>query len=312
MDNAVGAEVPGLDIWGTTAPAFSFSIRFRDGAPPLAEVRLWTHPEGHRRVIRWGEPWPGDGEPVPVAALLDALTSVLSVLAGGYAHGAPADGEGPPVVVDLGAGLGLDGPVLVASGRRLYLRDVGLDMPFGPDSVCVAEALLCMGDLCALRQRRGAGCDATLAAWEAVRARLDLFPAVPDLVPDGEAAPSGPVEEAWHWADRLGQDRAAYVRAGTWLVARQWLHGAGLGVPEPEGAEWDAAALPPGLPDDAAVHALAARAEAVAGDLGIEDGRTCLSDGLVERNMDARRVVHMRDWPRSFQFGESVGGPPGS
>ncbi len=291
----------GDDLWGTTMPAFSFSLRWPEEAPSMAEVRLWVQPEGHRRAIRWGTPWPGKGALVPAGALLDVMTSSLLVVGAGYLEGAPDDGEGAREVADLGAPLGQDGPVMVAAGRRLHLSEGGRDVPFGPDGVGVVEAILCLGALCARRLSGIAAESGRCLLWAAARDRVGLFPVEPDIVPDGDLPPFGPVEAAVHWSGRLGQDPDAYRRAATWLVARQWLHAANDGVAEPSGEDWDATSLPQGLPGEVEVLALARKADAAMVGPGHVQGRSCLVDGLAERNLDARRVVHLRGWPRTHR-----------
>jgi hypothetical protein len=192
------------------------------------------------------------------------------------------------VDIDLGSEIGLAAglAVLKLRGRSTSIDGVRF-ANFGSESLIVAEVMMALGDaLSADAEVLGlAGQD--LQRWAEARSKADILP----FPADWAASPAQVSDESAFYARRLGQDAEIYRRAACWLRARQVLH-AVKGMPEPSSSEWDAAQLPPGLPDAAEVRSLVDGAAPIVEEMP-DDFEV---NAIIERNIDARLAVFYRGW----------------
>jgi len=253
---------------------FSLSLRRTDGALSLDGVAE----DGSGFASFW-EP---ARLPIEPSAAIAALASSWPEIAGPF-HPAGTDRG----AFDLSSLVGRRGEaVLEREGTEAVLKTGGKSIELGRHSVVAVEVLLKLGNLLA----KEAGAEHA-RRWREASEGTDLFP-FPALSNELEPEPGSSGDElAWH-AARLGCDPLAFRLAAIWLHARQVLFGVfGEGCDVPHG-DWSPASLPPGLPGEEEVMAMAQRAAAALG----KDVAEVVETAVVSRNADARQLTVYRRW----------------
>ena len=254
---------PAGEEWTAGGPALSFSLRWPPGEAGWAEVRVHSaSPDGCGREPAWGRAWPGYGERLDAAALLALAASGLPGLVGPV-----------PSTLDFVSGTGRTDlpPLAVANdgaGTLSLVTRHGTDAPSGAG----APLLLALRDLGGLLRRglaaeAGPAASAACAAWDDALAAAGLPPPRWVSSPAGHPPPDTDAGDAAFYAGRFGCSPPAYVSTASWLAARAVLRAAR--EPGFEGDFGWAGFLPylemGGVPPDAEVTAMVARASALSG-----------------------------------------------
>lgn len=266
-------------------PCFSLAIERRDGKLFLSGMV----PDGRGGFAAF---WPGHtGAAVEPDAALAVLARAWPVVAGPFTEGGEPEGR-----FNLSSLVAGDMPEVVIDRKGVFssVEADGRRSDLDTHSVVAVEVLMRLGEILASETAD----EALKAKWTAAVSRTLLTPFLTQIDFDRHVDGEEDRETEWH-ASQLGQSLGDYSLAARWLQARQLLYavkGEGSDVPCDE---WKASVLPEGLPGEAEVDALVARAAAAFGTSAEELAR----DAVYLRNSDARQMLVYSRW-----YGDPRGG----